>query len=114
MQLLGTLGGIGTIAVGVILFTSERSAEQRVEADRARQEVMQSYLGDMKELVLDKGLLLSELGSPERQFARTNTLTALRQLDGSQKGLLLQFLHGANLITVSVRVTQLLVCSMPT
>lgn len=61
MQLLGTLGGLGTIAFGIFVFNARAESEaqrlevqRQVETDRAQQDVIQAYLTDMKELVLDK------------------------------------------------------------
>jgi uncharacterized protein YjbI with pentapeptide repeats len=75
-------------------------AEQEIETDRARESVLQSYIQNMTDLLLDKGLATSDLTHPVRSIARSSTLTTLRQLDADRKGILLQFLHESNLITV--------------
>jgi len=69
-----------------------------VESDRARQEILQSYMRDMSELLLDWQLAASESDSVVRQIARSNTLSAVRQLDGDRKGVLLGFLYESDLI----------------
>jgi uncharacterized protein YjbI with pentapeptide repeats len=72
--------------------------QQQVEADRVRQDVLQSYIQDMTGLMLDRGLATSKQNQPVRSIARSMTLTAARQLDGNRKGILLRFLHESNLI----------------
>jgi uncharacterized protein YjbI with pentapeptide repeats len=73
--------------------------QQEIEDDRVRQTVLQSYIQDMTELLLDKGLATSEPDQPIRDIARSSTLTAVRQLDSDRKGILLQFLSESNLIS---------------
>jgi Pentapeptide repeats (8 copies) len=73
-------------------------AQQQIEDDRVRQSVLQSYIQDMTELLLDKGLATAGPSLPVRRIARSSTLTAVRQLDGDRKGILLQFLYESNLI----------------
>jgi hypothetical protein len=88
--------------------------QQQIEDDRVRQNVLQSYIRDMTELLLDRRLAapvpISTATpdpnstttpvpkSPVRQIARASTLSALRQLDGERKGLLVRFLYESNLI----------------
>src|SRR5919106_668649 len=88
--------------------------QQQIEDDRVRQNVLQSYIRDMTELLLDRRLAASVPistatpdpnstttpvpKSPVRQIARASTLSALRQLDGERKGLLVRFLYESNLI----------------
>jgi hypothetical protein len=71
-------------------------AAQRIEAERVMDGVLRSYLDEISVLLLDRSLLE---GSPAvRNLARARTLTALGQLDGRRKGLLLGFLYEAGLI----------------
>jgi hypothetical protein len=89
-------------------------AQQQIEDDRVRESVLQSYMQDMTRLLLDKGLARSEADQPVRSIARSSTLTAVRQLDGDRKGILLQFLHESKLIEAAdpVREAGLLIkCS---
>jgi hypothetical protein len=76
-------------------------AQQQIEDDRVRQSVLQSYIQDMTELLLDKGLAKSEPDDPVRDIARSSTLAAVRQLDGERKGILLEFLFESNLVISS-------------
>jgi uncharacterized protein YjbI with pentapeptide repeats len=74
------------------------SAQQQLEEDRLQHALLQSYITEMTGLLLENGLPRSELNSPVRQIARSNTLIVIRQLDGDRKGLLVQFLSESNLI----------------
>src|SRR5918999_2959737 len=76
-------------------------ALQKIENDRVQHSVLQSYIKDMTELLLHEGLAASKPEQPIRDIARSSTLTAIRQLDGSRKGILLQFLAESNLINGS-------------
>jgi uncharacterized protein YjbI with pentapeptide repeats len=97
---------LGLLIVPVVIvlagwWLSEASArsQQQIETDRAQQTILQSYIQDMTELLLDKELAKSQLDNPVRDIARSSTLAAVRQLDGERKGILLQFLSESNLIT---------------
>ena len=74
--------------------------QQQIEDDRVRQNVLQSYIQGMTQLLLDKGLVTSVPDQPIRDIARSSTLTAVRQLDADRKGILLQFLSESNLIEI--------------
>src|SRR5918996_977305 len=74
--------------------------QQRIEDDRVRQSVLESYLQDMTALLLDKELAKSKQDQPVRAIARSSTLAAVRQLDADRKGILLQFLFESNLIEI--------------
>lgn len=83
----------------------QREAEQRradtqreIEADRWRQSVLQACLDFLGELLLKEGLRASEPEAEVREVARAQVLTALRQLDGKRRGILLQFLYESGLI----------------
>lgn len=71
--------------------------QREIESDRARVAALQTCLGRMAELIRD-GLRESQEEDAKRSIARAYTLTALRQLDGERKGLLLRFLYEAGLI----------------
>lgn len=73
-------------------------AQQEIESDRTQQAVLQLYIRDMTELLLDNRL--SDGGTLVRQIARSNTLTAVRQLDSTRKAILLNFLYGAGLVAI--------------
>jgi uncharacterized protein YjbI with pentapeptide repeats len=89
--------------------------QQRIENDRVQQSVLESYLQDMTTLLLDKWLVepptpptAEGRQQPQQvsvrqvlagRIAEANTLITIRQLDGARKGLLLQFLYNANLLS---------------
>jgi uncharacterized protein YjbI with pentapeptide repeats len=54
----------------------------------------------MKDLLLNRGLLTSKPNDEIRVIAITETLSAMRQLDGKRNSFLLQFLHDAKLIGI--------------
>ncbi|MCA1697451.1 MAG: pentapeptide repeat-containing protein [Actinobacteria bacterium] len=76
-----------------------RAAQQRIAAaDAGREDTLRSYLEQMSELMLDRGLLRSARGADVRSVARTATLTAVRRLDGARRGLVVRFLVEARLL----------------
>jgi uncharacterized protein YjbI with pentapeptide repeats len=75
-------------------------AESSRANKRTRDEVLRAYVQQMSQLMLDRKLLRSSNGSAVRIAARTVTLTAVRQLDGQRKGLVVQFLSEAGLLNV--------------
>jgi uncharacterized protein YjbI with pentapeptide repeats len=75
------------------------TAEAKVEGERAKDAVLQTYLDRMSELLLKKDLRVSVEGDEARVIARARTLTVLYQLDEVRKGLLLRFLYESELIT---------------
>lgn len=98
------------LAIGGLLFNrSERKAKQDFEEQRAgvdqaiakdqqREAALQAFFDYLTEQVLPGKLRESQSGSEQRGMARVRTLAVLRQLDGTRKGLLLQFLYQAKLI----------------
>jgi uncharacterized protein YjbI with pentapeptide repeats len=82
----------------------QRAAQQRrIVADTERENTLRTYLAQMSELMLDRGLLHSTFGDTVREVARTATLTAVRRLDGPRRGLAVRFLAEARLLRVSGR-----------
>jgi hypothetical protein len=96
------------LAIGGYVFTHRRETLAReLEADRLREEALQSYIDRMAKLVLDKSLGQSKEDDPVRDVARSQTLLALRRLDAERKGLLLGFLHESDLITKGKTIIRL-------
>ena len=97
------------LAVGVFyLNRSERAVERQIAEERANLEreiatdrqqetALQAYIDRMSELLLKEKLLTTEV-EEVRDVARTRTLTLFRVLDPTRKGLVLRFLHEADLI----------------
>ena len=66
--------------------------------DQQRQNILDSYLDRMSDLLLTYHLSSSKPGDEVRALARARTFTALRNLDGSRRGALIRFLWKAGLI----------------
>jgi uncharacterized protein YjbI with pentapeptide repeats len=81
--------------------------EQRIASSRYQQETLKAYFDQMTQLLLEKNLRNSKPESEVRSIARARTLTALRELDETRKGLLLKFLHEAKLISQNKTVVSL-------
>lgn len=79
---------------------AEKRAEfdRKLEDDRNREAILQSYLDHMTNLLLANGLRESKKDDEIRSIARAKTITVLRILDSIRKGILLQFLREAGLI----------------
>jgi uncharacterized protein YjbI with pentapeptide repeats len=98
------------LAIAAIAFNASQASREREREDARtrkdrllaletrRDEVLQSYLQQMSELMLDRHLLQSPPGSEISGVARTLTITTLRRLDGKRKGEVVRFLHESNLI----------------
>lgn len=71
--------------------------EREIAADRQRETALQTYLDRMADLLLKEKLRTSR-NKEIRNVARIRTLTVLRGLDGTRKGLVLRFLQEAGLI----------------
>jgi hypothetical protein len=69
--------------------------------------VLEAYLNHMSDLLLHKNLSRSQPGSEVRSIARALTLTALQMVGKNRKGVLLQFLHEAGLITQNKTIIDL-------
>jgi uncharacterized protein YjbI with pentapeptide repeats len=94
----------------------QRNVEnQRAEAERelaeqqAQQEALQTYLGDMGELILHETSPLREAsgGDEVSRLARAKTLTVLLGLDGGRERILLQFLKEEALINAHKPIVSL-------
>ncbi len=84
----------------------QHDTDLQIATDQQREATLQTYIDHMSDLLLgnstgkDSPTLASAKPSDEiSKVARVRTLTALQQLDGVRKGLLLQFLYQAQLIT---------------
>ena len=109
--LASLVGVVVTLLVTTMLTQLEGIRQRDVESDRAkvaaaeaerqaRQESLQTYLGDMGELILRDTSPLPE-ASPDdavSQLARAKTLTVLDGLSPGRKGIVIRFLREAQLI----------------
>src|SRR5207245_1667784 len=71
----------------------------QIALDQQRENTLKTYLDDIKDLLLNRGLKVSKPDDEVRVLARTETLATLRQLDGERKGIVMQFLSNAELVT---------------
>ena len=86
------------LAGGVFFLNrSEQNIEREIATDRQQESALQSYLDRMADLLLKENLRTSD-NEEVRNVARIRTLTVLRGLDSTRKGLVLLFLHEANLL----------------
>jgi uncharacterized protein YjbI with pentapeptide repeats len=97
---------------------ARRQAENQLELEmeRSREAALQLYLDQMQDLLQRQELRGSEPGSVIRSLARARTLTALHQLDGVRKGVLLLFMYESGLVVgdaiVSLRMADLSGCEL--
>ena len=79
----------------------QHDTDIQIAADQQRETTLRTCLEDIKDLLLNKNLRASKPRDEVGVVARVEVLAALRQLDGGRKGLLMQFLSEAGLITGS-------------
>lgn len=88
-----------SLALLAVAFNSAQGKQQRdaaVESDR--DSALRTYLDEMSDLMLRPGLTALDGDSNASIVARTLTLTTLRRMDGSRRGLVVRFLAEAKLI----------------
>src|SRR5260370_15468023 len=79
--------------------TEQRAGlERELTRDNQRETLLQAYIDNMSEFLLEKGLRNSQLEEEVRTIARVRTLTVLSRLDAGRKRSVLQFLYEAKLI----------------
>lgn len=94
------------VATGIwYLNKTEKSYEQKIATDRTNEQILQSYLDYMTDLMLKENLLKNPEQDGANSIARARTIATLRSLDPSRKGLLVNFLYEANLISRESIVT---------
>jgi hypothetical protein len=106
LSLIGSLLIPVMIAAGTWLITvqqgkleDKRAKTDRVlAAQRAQDEALQAYLGQMNSLLIENDLRESKEDSELRTLARSRTLTTLSRLDSSRKTAVIDFLVVARLI----------------
>lgn len=101
------------LAIGGYMFTR---ADKQAELDRAEQQVrtereiaeqraqdalLQTYLDQMTELLLEKGLRTSKPGDEIRHVALVRTLIILRRLDRERRKVVMQFLQNSRLVVTN-------------
>jgi uncharacterized protein YjbI with pentapeptide repeats len=82
------------------MLAERRAAANRALAeDRQREDTLRTYLQQMSDLLLEHRLARSRFDAEQRVLATTLTLAVLRRLDGERKGVVLQFIDDAQLIS---------------
>ncbi len=76
----------------------QHAADQQQALDQQRATTLQTYIDNIQDLLLNHNLLKSKPSDDVAILARARTLTALQGLDGTRKGVLVQFLYEAHLI----------------
>jgi len=96
------------LAVGAILYNRvEKQNEQRRAEDHLQEAVLSAYLDRITTYLLNNKLRSSKVNSAVQDVAHGWTLTVLPRLNGQRKGVVLQFLYGANLLMKDNSVIQL-------
>ena len=78
---------------------AQHDSDAQIAQDQQRETTLNTYFHDVEGLLLDRGLQTSKKGDEVRVTARIETLLALQRLDGNRRGLLMQFLSEAKLVT---------------
>ncbi len=106
LQFLGVLAiplilGIATIGFGIQqanLAQKQHDSDQQRALDQQQATILQTYIDNIQDLLLNHKLLTSQPSDDVAILARARTMTALQGLDSSRKGLLVQFIYEARLI----------------
>lgn len=82
------------------LFASEQQHQTDIQiaTEQQHEAALQNYLETISGLLLNNKLIQSNQGDAVREVARVQTLTTLRRLDPTRKGILLRFLYESGLI----------------
>ena len=84
------------------------NADQRRALDQQRATILQTYIDNIQDLLLNHNLLQTKPGDHVALLARVRTLAALQGLDPQRKGVLVQFIYKANLIGYSDQFLQII------
>lgn len=82
------------IATNVLRYSSD----QRIALDKQKEELLQTYLNQMTELLLKNNLRISDENEEVRYIARAYTMIVLSRLDSKRKKCVLEFLYESELI----------------
>jgi hypothetical protein len=80
------------------LAQQQHDSDQQSTLDQQRTAILQTYIDNIQDLLLNHNLLGSKPNDDVAILARARTLTALQGLDPERKGRLLMFLHEDELI----------------
>lgn len=82
------------------LASQQRESELAVATEKVQEDVLRTYFTNISALILEEGLGTANPKSAPRELARAYTSTALRQLDGSRRALVVEFLSESSLIPI--------------
>jgi len=100
-------GSMGEIQSTVDSLAAEPAIDGEMPDQLDQEGILQGYLDRISGLLLERELQASKAGASVRQLARALTLATLGRLDGFRKGVLLQFLYAADLISVDTAAKDL-------
>jgi len=89
------------VVLAIVAFSfnaGQASMNQQLEQQSMQEQVVNTYLGQMSNLLLQYRLHDSQLGDPIRAIAQAITLTALDRLDSEHKYIIILFLYRADLL----------------
>jgi hypothetical protein len=86
------------LIIGFTTFELQQAANQAQVLDQQHQNILDTYLDRMSDLLLTYHLAASKPGDVVRAVAQARTYLALQNLDGNRKGTLIEFLWDASLI----------------
>ena len=94
------------LAIVALLFNRANSrTEQQIALDKQREELFQTYLDRMSDLLLKEGLRSSALNAEVRNVARVRTITILFQLDARRIEFVFAFLRESGLMSATSTVS---------
>jgi uncharacterized protein YjbI with pentapeptide repeats len=89
------------VVIAIVTFSfnaSQASTNQNLEQQNNQEQVVNTYINQMSDLLLKYHLHESQLGDPIRAIAQAITLTALSRLDSEHKNIIILFLYRADLL----------------
>lgn len=89
------------VVLAIVAFSfnaGQASMNQQLEQQSMQEQVVDTYLDQMSNLLLQYHLHDSQLGDPIRAIAQAITLTALDRLDSEHKNIIILFLYRADLL----------------
>ena len=87
------------LTVGGLLFsTYQHNTDQQRALDQQQATILQTYIDNIQDLLLNHKLLKSKPYDDAAILARARTLTALQGLDSERRGVLVKFIYDTGLI----------------
>jgi len=83
--------------IAVVFNQANTRTERQIALDKQREDLLQSYLDRMSDLLLEKGLRTSSPDAEVRNIARARTISILIQLNGKRAEYVFAFLQEAGL-----------------